>query len=306
MTSAERPFDHADVLEALDLAAVEPGGLTRLAVAPGPGDSAVVAHLAACGDCATELARLRRVDGLLRAGMGPGPTPELRERTLALIRDVGIERGEAIGGASAAGAVAAADAGVAVPVLEPAAGAPDPGPAEPIRLGERRRRGPGFTLWAAGLAAAVVIAVAGTAFVVGSAAQRTTDAERAQNAAAVAVAQSALGLVLDPTVIRIPMASPSGAATGLVLIAPGDYRTAVVAAGLPEAPVGQEYACYVVIDGARVLVGRMAERGDIHAWTGTVDAFAGVAGSSIGEYGVVLVPVGSESVDGTPILSGSL
>ena len=220
---------------------------------------------------------------------------------------MGIERGEVIGGASAAGAVAAADAGVAVPVLEPTAGAPDPGPAEPIRLGERRRRGPGFTLWAAGLAAAVVIAVAGTAFVVGSAAQRTTDAERAQNAAAVAVAQSALGLVLDPTGdMATPMASPSGAATGLVLIAPRDYRTAVVAAGLPEAPVGQEYACYVVIDGARVLVGRMAERGDIHAWTGTVDAFAGVAGSSIGEYGVVLVPAGSESVDGTPILSGSL
>ena len=161
-------------------------------------------------------------------------------------------------------------------------------------------------LWAASLAAAAVIAVGGTALVVGSAAQRTIDAERAQNAATVAIAQSALGLVVDPTAIRIPMASPSGTATGLVLIAPHDYRTAVVAAGLPEAPVGQEYACYVVIDGARVLVGRMSERGDVYAWTGTVGAFAGVTRSSIGEYGVVLVPAGSESVDGTPVLSGSL
>jgi len=291
MASAERPLDHADVLEALDLAAVEPGGLTRLVVSPGPVGSAVVAHLAACDDCATELARLRRVDGLLRAGMGPGPTLELRERTLELIRGVGIERGEAIERSeAAAGAVAAADAAAAVP----------------IRLDERRRRGPGFTLWAASLAAAAVIAVGGTALVVGSAAQRTIDAERAQNASAVAVAQSALGLVLDPTAIRIPMASPSGTATGLVLVAPTDFKTAVVAAGLPEAPVGKQYACYVVIDGARVLVGRMAERGDVYAWTGTVDAFAGVAGSSIGEYGVVLVPAGSESVDGTPVLSGSL
>jgi hypothetical protein len=301
MASVERPLDHADVLEALDLAAVEPGGLTRLVVAPEPGDSAVFAHLAACGDCATELARIRRMDGLLRAGMGPGPTPELRERTLALIRDVGIERG-----ASVAGAAADADRAAAMPMLEPASGAPDSGPVEPVRLDQRRRRGPGFTLWAASLAAAVVVAVAGTAFVVGSAAQRTIDAERAQNAAAVAVAESALGLVVDPTAIRIPMASPSGTATGLVLIAPHDYRTAVVAAGLPEAPAGQEYACYVVIDGARVLVGRMAERGDVYAWTGTVGAFAGVAGSSIGEYGVVLVPKGSQSVDGTPVLSGSL
>jgi hypothetical protein len=301
MASAERPLDHADVLEALDLAAAESGGLTRLVAASGPGDSAVVAHLAVCDDCATELARLRRVDGLLRAGMGPGPTPELRERTLALIRGVGIERGASVGGAAAE-----AEGAAAMPMLVPAPGAADSGPAEPIRLDERRRRVPGVALWAASLAAAAVIAVGGTALVVGSAAQRTIDAERAQNAATVAVAQSALGLVVDPTAIRIPMASPSGTATGLVLIAPHDYRTAVVAAGLPEAPAGQEYACYVVIDGARVLVGRMTERGDVYAWTGTVGAFAGVAGSSIGEYGVVLVPAGSESVDGTPVLSGSL
>ena len=306
MASAERPLDHADVLEALDLAAVESGGLTRLVVASGPGDSAVVAHLAACDDCATELARLRRVDGLLRAGMGPGPTPELRERTLALIRGVGIERGEAIERSEAVARAPAADAAAAVSMLQPTAGVADAGPVEPIRLDERRRRGPGFVLWAASLAAAAVIAVGGTALVVGSAAQRTIDAERAQNAATVAIAQSALGLVVDPSAIRIPMASPSGTATGLVLIAPRDYRTAVVAAGLPEAPVGQEYACYVVIDGARVLVGRMSERGDVYAWTGTVGAFAGVTRSSIGEYGVVLVPAGSESVDGTPVLSGSL
>ena len=279
MTQAERPLEHAAVLEALDLAAVEPGGLDRLFTAPGPGDVAIIAHLTGCDPCATELARLRRVDGLLRAGIGPGPAPELRERTLALVRGVGIDRGRA--------AVVAC-------------------PAEPIRLDERRRRGPSIAPWAASLAAAVIMAAAGTALLVGLAAQRTIDAERAQNAATVAAAQSALGLIVDPTAIRIPMDSPSGVATGLVLIAPTDFRTAVVAAGLPEAPAGQEYACYVDIDGARVFVGRMAERGDVHAWTGTVGAFAGVPGSSIGEYGVVLVPAGSESVDGTPVLSGSL
>jgi hypothetical protein len=299
MSSTDRPLDHDAVLDALDIAAAEPGGLARLVAAKTAEDRAVAEHLAACDACAAELDRLVRVDGALRVGIGPGPSPDLRARTLAFVAEVGVDRG-------AAPAAASVTSG---PAPVPAPGPVAAPPTVPIPIGavpSARRRSPGPALWVASLVAAVVIAVAGTAFVVGTSAQRTLDAERAQHAAAVAAAESAVGLVIAPTTIRIPMSSPSSAAQGLVLIDPGDLRTAVVAAGLPEAPAGSEYACYVVVDGARVLVGRMTDRGGTYAWIGTMDALEGVPGASIGEYGVVLVPAGSPSVDGTPVLSGSL
>ena len=53
-------MDHDDVLEQLELAAVEPGGLERLMAGDTAMAAAVVAHLAGCDDCSEELRRLTR------------------------------------------------------------------------------------------------------------------------------------------------------------------------------------------------------------------------------------------------------
>ncbi len=49
-------MDHDDVLEQLELAAVEPGGLERLMAGDTAMAAAVVGHLAGCDECAEELA----------------------------------------------------------------------------------------------------------------------------------------------------------------------------------------------------------------------------------------------------------
>ena len=50
--------------------------------------AAIAAHLAGCSSCTDELDRLRRAAIIIGDAVG-GPTPELRERTLAFVREVG-------------------------------------------------------------------------------------------------------------------------------------------------------------------------------------------------------------------------
>ncbi len=85
--------EHRDAREALELAAAEPGGLDRLEAGDTAEAIAVAGHLAGCPDCLEELARLRRAETLLRPVIASEPDPALRERTLALIREVGVQRG---------------------------------------------------------------------------------------------------------------------------------------------------------------------------------------------------------------------
>lgn len=312
--SSELPVACAIARQTMETATVEPGGLGRLLVAmhpdevaasvaagrpaedradgaaPGPDDAAVAAHVSACADCAAELSRLRAIAALLGDAIPATPPAELRERTLAYVRDVGRDRSAISAPVSTGPAPAAAPLPIAIPV------------AFPVRA---PRRMP-VLVRSLALAAAFILAVGGTALVVGSIARSDLEAERARNAALVATAESALRLLADPTAIHIPMQDGPGSAAGMAVVAPGTYDATVVAVGLPEPPAGQEYACYIVLDGRRVLVGRMEDGGSAYAWAGTIDALATAAPGSVGGYGVLLVPVGSTSTEGTPVLSGSL
>ena len=91
-------MNHTDVRELLELAAVESGGLDRIAAGDTREAAAVAGHLAGCPACLEELERLRRSSGIIREfvveeAIADEPAvvlpPELRERTLALIRQVG-------------------------------------------------------------------------------------------------------------------------------------------------------------------------------------------------------------------------
>ena len=88
-------MDHDEVLEQLELAAVEPDGLTRLMAGDTATAAAVAGHLAGCDPCASEFQRLSRAAPLLRDVVRTTPPADLRERTLAFVRQYGDPRGAA-------------------------------------------------------------------------------------------------------------------------------------------------------------------------------------------------------------------
>src|SRR2546423_8001842 len=125
-------MDHAEAREILELAAVEPGGLARLMAGDTPEAAALAGHLAGCADGTQELARLRRVAGIVRGVVRTTPPPELRERTLAFVRAVGRDRSPATA-AVAAGPMPAIRHGTMVASLPVA-------PTGPARVARPARR----------------------------------------------------------------------------------------------------------------------------------------------------------------------
>ena len=98
-------MDHADVVELIELAAVEPGGLARLAAGDTPEAAAIAGHLAGCDECTSELARTARASAVIGQAIRELPDPALRGRTLSYVREVGRDRSTAP--ATAAGPIAA-------------------------------------------------------------------------------------------------------------------------------------------------------------------------------------------------------
>ncbi|MFL5681589.1 MAG: hypothetical protein ACJ77O_00430, partial [Chloroflexota bacterium] len=85
-------MDHDETREQLELAAVEPGGLDRLMAGDTPTAQSVAGHLAGCESCTSELGRLRRSSGIIRADLHEMPPADLKARTLAAIRAEGVQR----------------------------------------------------------------------------------------------------------------------------------------------------------------------------------------------------------------------
>ncbi|MHB8959222.1 MAG: hypothetical protein ACYDAN_06315, partial [Candidatus Limnocylindrales bacterium] len=162
-------MDHAEVVERIELAAVEPEGLARLAAGDTAEAAAVAGHLAGCDACTSELARTARVSTLARQAIRELPDPGLRDRTLRYVRDVGRD--------CAAEADAPA-APVGVPRPAPSSAAASSAGSVPTEVGEspaaalpsldrpRSRR----AWWAAASVAAVLVAAVG-GFLVGGGAR---------------------------------------------------------------------------------------------------------------------------------------
>src|ERR1019366_7644739 len=142
--SGRRMINHDEARELLELATVQPGGLDRLAA----GDTPDAAVLAGCSTCSAEAARLRASAGLIREAILETPPPELRERTLALVRAVGRPRTSV------------------EPVSGPMPAAPRSARPALAPAGAARRRSFRAIAIPLGLAAAIVLVVAGTAAVV--------------------------------------------------------------------------------------------------------------------------------------------
>lgn len=280
-------MDHQEALEALELAAVEPGGLDRLMAGDTPAAAAVAGHLAGCADCADELQRLGRAVPLLRDVLRTTPPPDLRARTLALVRAEGVARGTS---------------------PSPAGPADDPTGQGPLPLRASvisRHRAVGLLPWAASIAAAVVISVAaGTAFMGAQLDQRLADRERAI-AGLEAVTVATLAVTGQPDVRRVDLA-PAGATTasGSLLFSPATTRLVVVASGLTEPPAGKEYRCWVLIDGARQPVGKMFFADDLAYWAGDTPSVANVPSGTT--FGVSLTDEGGSGPQADPVIVGQL
>ena len=266
-------MDHAEAREVLELAAVEPGGLARLMAGDTPEAAALAGHLAGCDDCTQEMARLRRVAGIVRGVVRTTPPPELREQTLAFVRAVG----------------------------RPRSGTPETTGMVPARVpadaaASRRRR------WRplAAIAAVIALAVVGTGFAVVQVRQQSDVVRDLSTVTSWTVRVNA-----QPDARRVALAA-TGAANeqGMLLFSPGTRDLVVVATGLPRPPANHEFRCWVESGGVREAVGKMYFGGGISYWVGAVDAVAGLSGHAT--FGVSLVDLGGSGAPGEPVMLGTL
>ena len=287
-------MEHEDVRAALEIAAVEPGGLGRLAAGETGEAAAVRGHLGGCADCSDELARLRRVDLLLRPAIALSPPPELRARTLDYVRAVGRQR-EAPGAMpSAADAAPAAADGIAA--LVPAVTGGAPGPSRSVATLRRGRR----AAWPAAVAAALVIGLAGGILVAGGTpAPDRTDA----SVALTEVSHESAALLGAPDAARITLWDSAGAARGSIVVAKSVGRMVAVAVDLPDPGVGREYSCWVEVGGVPTRLGTMWLTGSVAWWNGPAALPASLGPGT--RFGVSVVSVGSGGA-GDPVLTGGL
>lgn len=283
-------MDHAEARELLELAAVEPGGLDRLMAGDIPDAAALAGHLAGCPDCTVVLARLRRDAAVIASVVRSTPPPALRERTLSYVRQIGRDRSAAVL--------------ATVPTAPTAAGSESVRPAGSWPRGRR-------IAVLAGLAAALIAAIAGTGLIVGARneallAERNAQIARQENVvkALSRVTTWTLRVEAQPDARRVELASPGADATGSILFSPSSQELVVVATGLTEPPTGRELRCWMEVDGQRSPVGKMFFGGDLSYWAGPVDTLGEVGSSA--RFGVTLVDAEGTSVEGDPVLSGEL
>src|SRR4051794_14347552 len=288
-------MDHEETREQLELAAVEPGGLDRLMAGDTPLAQSVAGHLAGCESCTTELARLRRSSGVIRADMREMPPADLKARTLAAVRAQGVQRP----------LVAATPAVAVIPLTDRAATtATASSPATTSPAAGARRRTWSTLAMVATIAAAVVLSVVTTSLIVG----RRVDDQLAQQALTIGalehVTTTTMAVAAQPDAEHVQLAGVSDPALDASLVySPGTTDLVVVATGLTEPAPGYEYRCWVEVNGQRERIGRMFFGGDLAYWAGATPAIAGT--SSPTTFGVSLVDVSAPTLDAQPVLVGS-
>jgi hypothetical protein len=285
-------MDHDATREQLELAAIEPGGLDRLIAGDTASARAVAAHLAGCPSCTDELARLERAAMLIAATVREMPPADLRDRTMAAVRDLGRARG-----GLAAAAVNAPVTAVAPVALLPPATATTPRRA----LSDHRA----VVGWVAAIAAAVVLSVAATSFLVGGRVDQRLAEQTDTIHTLEEVTTATLRVTAEPDARHVALTGTSDPSlVGSLVFSPSTSELVVVTTGLTRPPAGQEYRCWVERAGQRERVGKMFFSDDLAYWIGPVPAVSGV--SSDARFGVSLVDASGTSTDTAPVLGGGL
>jgi Anti-sigma-K factor rskA len=281
-------MDHDDVLEQLELAAVEPGGIDRLVAGDTPIAAAVVGHLAGCERCAEELRRLSRAAPLLREVVRTTPPADLRERTLAFVHEHGRPRG-----ATGSEREPVATMGPLTSTARHDSGAP-------------ARRLTGRVLpWVATVAAAVALVVSTAGFIASRNLADRVEAQATTISALEKVQRTTLDLTADAGSRRIALVSTGGGeTTGTLLFSPSTAKLVVVAYDLVRPANGQEYRCWVEIDGQRHNVGRMFFADELAYWVGESPEVRDLPPGTV--FGVSPTTVGSPSLEADPVIRGEL
>jgi len=277
-------MDHAEARELLEIAAVEPGGFDRLIAGDTPQASALASHLAGCPDCAEEMERLRRAASIVRGTVRSMPPPDLRDRTLAFVATLGRDRSAAPAPALSA--------------------APSTGTLREVRGGSGSDRL--TALWAASLAAVVVVAIIGTmAWVTGVENQRTA-AQEQQIASLAKVATWSLRIDAESDARYVdlqPVTSGTEASASLVF-SPTSGELVVLASNLAEPPPGMEYRCWMQTASGPAPVGKMFFGGGVSYWVGDVETVRHATDGT--RFGVSLVPTGGAASVDNSVLLGEL
>ena len=291
-------MDHEGTREQLELAAIEPGGLERLMAGDTATAQAVAAHLAGCASCSDELVRLGRASALIREGVRELPPPDLKARTLAAIRTEGVQRPLMV--------AAAPSGAVARDVL-----APIPATREPVALpvaaaSARNRPSRGQVIgWFGAIAAAVVLSVAATTFLIGSRVDEQLAAQNATVAALEKLTTATIDVTGEPDAQHVALAGVTDPKLdGSLVFSPATTELVVVSYGLTNPPAGQEYRCWVEVNGQRERVGKMFFSNDLAYWAGDVPAVSGLSGAAT--FGVSLVDASGQSIQTDPVLTGQL
>jgi hypothetical protein len=306
-------MDHAEALERIEIAAAEPDGLERLMAGDTPDAAAVAGHLAGCESCQAQLASIRRTAVLARRVIEAEPDPELKERTLAFIREVGRDRSAGAAAVTVARATDPVPAAVPAPVrLAPVpVDAPDVEPAPNVIPIDRPRaphvpdRPAAARRWiaAAAIAAAVVVSlVAG--FAGGAIVAPGQGPVKQQVAVLHEVVEGTIKVAAQPDAQRVALAATDAApgAAGTVAFSGSSGQLVMVANGLDAPPPGMEYGCWVETGGERRRIGKMYPGGELQAWVGEVTGLDNLPAGTV--FGVSLNPVGGSG--GQTVLQGQL
>ena len=265
-------MDHADAIARIEEASLEPDGLDRLMAGDTAESVALAGHLAGCDECTAALASMRRTTDVLRLVAADTPSPDLRERTLALVAAVGRPRG----------ASTPNDDGVRV--------APTPPSSALARIRDGFvSRSPRWALAAVAGAAAFAL-LAAASFV---AADLQGQLERARQDAARMheLTGQVETLLQQPNVRTVPLVASDGSTAGELVFDATSERLVVMSSDLPAPPAGREYRCWVEEPGGRVSVGRMWFEDGLAYWSGTGHAVTDWTDAST--FGVSLETVGT-------------
>lgn len=276
-------MDHQDVRAQLEIAAVEPGGLDRLMAGDTVAAAAVVAHLAGCPGCSEELRRLSLAAPLLRDVVRTTPSPELRDRTLAFVREHGIRRD-------------------AVPETV----TPAPVDRVPVAAPSLARSRFGRILpWAATIAAAIALTFSGLSYLSDRDLAARLGAQDATIGGLEAVNRATVELTGAADARRVELVPAVASETnGTLLFSPSTSRLVVVAYDLERPPSGQEYRCWIEVGGRRQNVGRMFFAHDLAYWVGQTPGVSDLPTGTT--FGVSLTEIGGTSLQADPVISGNL
>ena len=273
-------MDHAEAHERIADLALEPSALEALAASELPTDRALVEHVAGCETCQADLEAWRGVHRTLATALHtdrPGGRVDVEP----------IEPGDDLR-ASILGAARADRA--AQPLI--------PARVSPVAITADRSWSPFL-----GLAAALVVAVAGTFLLAGPGASllRTVDEARALSG----VVASVNRILAEPNHEVATLKTSTGQPAGSVAWASRDL--VVLTSALSTPGPGQTYRCWLASGSTETAIGRMDFAGTTAYWVGSLDDWASISLDPGTRFIVSLEPTdGSTTRTGPIVLEADL